>query len=523
MKRLKNNISHIPEQIRNSHFVVLFLCAFVFIFCIFMYSDTTRYGISGNDDDTFINFNFEKYSVKDIFTQNILFNNAIKTYYRPLLAISFMIDNCIAESPAVMHTTNIMLHALCSVLIFIFFKRYFFDTSISFFAAILFAAHPINIFTAAWIPGRNDSLLCVFFILSLIFFIEYLKKDKTVFLVFNFTFFAVALFIKEIAVIFPLMYLFVWFKENKKINRNFCIIFGIQFLLIITFFILYEKVSEKVISIEYFSMVLNNIKTLFDYYSAAILFKIHFSKYTSMQNLIGGIISICAVLLFSFCSKSDWKEKILYFCFPVLMLLISLIAGQMFFQASRAYIPLMFMIIVFVSFLTKYFDLKIVYTVLVALILLSSYMTLKYQKVFENEYIYFKTIDEEKPNYEIVMANLYSYNLLKYGKFEQAEAKAKEIGQITNYGNPYNLYVLSVISMYKQNFMQAMEYLEQIPNFDDDVYTKLTICYAEIGDEQKANYYYDIVLKLNGNNVEKTEELINREKQCFVKKSKVSY
>ena len=43
---------------------------------------------------------------------------------------------------------------------------------------ILFALHPIFASVPTWLPARNDSLLTVFFIFSLIFFVDYLKTKK---------------------------------------------------------------------------------------------------------------------------------------------------------------------------------------------------------------------------------------------------------------------------------------------------------------------------------------------------------
>ncbi len=523
MKKIQNNIQNIINQLNTSRFLPIILCFFIYIFCLALYVNTTSYGLSGNDDDTFINLNFEKYSVKDVFTQNILFNNDIKTYYRPLLALSFMIDNSISASPSIMHSTNIILYAVCAVLVFIFLKRYFFDTTVSFLAAAFFAAHPVNIFTVAWIPGRNDSLLCVFFLLSLIFFLEYLKNDKTVFLILNFIFFAAAVFIKENAVIIMPLCLMYWFIYKKRINKELFIITLIYSVIVSVFLVLYKNFANLWTTPKYIILLLDNIKVLFDYYSGVYLFNIHFSKYISSKFFVLGTVSFIISIFFTIFSGMSIKEKILYFFFPLFMLISTLFVGQIFFQGNRLYVPMIFMLIPFCRFLTNIFNKKIVYAILLFLILLCINMTFQKQKVFENELTYFGAIDREKPNYEIVMANLYSYNLLKYGHIEEAAVKAKTIAEITHYKNPYNLYVLSILSMYEENYLQAIEYLEHITNFDNDVYTKLAVCYDKIGNEREANYFYNVVLKLNEYNVEKTNEIIEREKQCFTKKSKISY
>ena len=113
--------------------------------------------------------------------------------------------------------------------------------------------------------------------------------------------------------------------------------------------------------------------------------------------------------------------------------------------------------------------------------------------------------------------------MLKYARLQEASVKAYEIAEITDYRNTYNLYVLSIINMHRKNFVQAIKYLEQILYFDNDVYTKLAVCYEKIGDDKAAQYYYNIVLSLNNNSVEIANKLIEREKECLAGKAKVAY
>ena len=165
-------------------FIIIIFFAFIglftitllnMIFSIILYRSTLSYNISGMDDDSFIRLTFDKYTLKDVFIKNAFLDDTIKTYYRPLLTLSFMIDNSINKSPAVMHSVNVLLHGVCGMLLFIFLRRYFFPRAVSFLAVLFFVSHPVNVFSAAWIPGRNDLMLCLFFLLSLIFLFEYLK------------------------------------------------------------------------------------------------------------------------------------------------------------------------------------------------------------------------------------------------------------------------------------------------------------------------------------------------------------
>ncbi|MBC8133517.1 MAG: tetratricopeptide repeat protein [Deltaproteobacteria bacterium] len=91
-------------------------------------------------------------------------------YYRPLVNASYAADAAwTATDPLGYHVTNILLHALASALVFFLLRRMLPQQEGALFGALLFAVHPALTATAAWIPGRNDSLLAVFALSSWLF------------------------------------------------------------------------------------------------------------------------------------------------------------------------------------------------------------------------------------------------------------------------------------------------------------------------------------------------------------------
>ncbi len=87
--------------------------------------------------------------------------------YRPLLMVSYIIDYKLwGLNPAGYHLTNILLHAAASLLVFRLALTLFASRPAAVWAALLFAAHPLNTQAVAWIGGRNDILMTVFSLLS---------------------------------------------------------------------------------------------------------------------------------------------------------------------------------------------------------------------------------------------------------------------------------------------------------------------------------------------------------------------
>ena len=129
-------------------------------------------------------------------------------YYRPLIELSFWIDNFLwGMEPVVMHMENILLHCANSFLVYLLARKVSEGNSDTFpliplIASLLFALHPVNVEAVAWIAGRTDPLLTLFVLSVCWFLLRWLAdlqwQDMTAALVF----FIVALLTKETALAF---------------------------------------------------------------------------------------------------------------------------------------------------------------------------------------------------------------------------------------------------------------------------------------------------------------------------------
>lgn len=129
------------------------------------------------------------------------------SYYRPLLATSFYLDYFIGQvSPFVYHASNVLMHLGCVLLLFRFLQLNGLHRRTAFVLALLFSVHPSAVHAVAWVPGRNDLLLCLFTLASLNPLLLFLQQGKRRHLVWHFVFFVCALFTKESAVMLPLVF-----------------------------------------------------------------------------------------------------------------------------------------------------------------------------------------------------------------------------------------------------------------------------------------------------------------------------
>lgn len=145
------------------------------------------------------------------------FTESFGSLYRPILRISWIVDASMGgTSPLVFHVSNVIYHLVASCLLFAALLALCRSRSASLFLALIFTLHPIVVQAVAWIPGRNDSILAIFVLLSLISLTGVVRRGRWPRMAVHFTFFALALFTKESAAVFPLVGLFLLLVVEKE-------------------------------------------------------------------------------------------------------------------------------------------------------------------------------------------------------------------------------------------------------------------------------------------------------------------
>ena len=85
--------------------------------------------------------------------------------YAPLTVFSFLIDHTIwGNNPSGYHATNVLLHLLNGILVFLLLKRLTGNLFVAWLTAALFLVHPVQIESVVWISSRKG-LLCGVFLL----------------------------------------------------------------------------------------------------------------------------------------------------------------------------------------------------------------------------------------------------------------------------------------------------------------------------------------------------------------------
>ena len=98
-------------------------------------------------------------------------------YWGPLTWLSLMLDQQVyGPSAGGYHVTNLLLHAVAAVLLFLVLRALTGRTWPSAMAAALFAVHPLRVESVAWVTERKDVLSGVFFMATLGAYLWYVRR-----------------------------------------------------------------------------------------------------------------------------------------------------------------------------------------------------------------------------------------------------------------------------------------------------------------------------------------------------------
>ena len=99
------------------------------------------------------------------------------TYFHPLVWVSLMADDQIyGLNPTGFKLTNVLLHLAATLLLLFTLVRLTGELWPSAFVAALFALHPINVESVAWVAERKSTLSGFFWMLSMAAYVGYVRK-----------------------------------------------------------------------------------------------------------------------------------------------------------------------------------------------------------------------------------------------------------------------------------------------------------------------------------------------------------
>jgi len=340
-----------------------------------------------------------------------------KTYYRPVMVLSLMLDAHFAPSeshisPEPFLWANIFYHLLACILLLLLFYALEINPLSALLLALVFAVHPILLQAIAWVPGRNDSILTIFILASTLMLIKFTKSGKSLHVRLHLLLFAMALFTKENAIVFPLIALFYLYKVNKVSvpRKNYlALIIAYCIVAFLWFYIRHQAIAGggAMIFHEAIKNLLVNAPMFFQYLGKSVIpIGLSVMSTVSDTNYIIGIVAITLIVVGIVLSKQkNWTIIIFGLIWFFLFLtpsFLTLFSGL----EHRDYLPIIGLLIVVSQFdIIKNLQFKlapilngITLIITLGVILLLASITYSREHIFKNPVTFNESAISTSPN-----------------------------------------------------------------------------------------------------------------------------
>jgi tetratricopeptide (TPR) repeat protein len=149
------------------------------------------------------------------------FTNQRNGTYVPFPLLSWALEfQLFGLNPFPYHLDNLLIHLLCTSLVFYFFILLRIPLMYAAFGALLFGIHPMRVESVAWVTERKDLLFCLFYLGSLIIYCKYIvsEKEKPKYLLLTLLLFVFSLFskIQAVSLTLTIILLDYWFARPLK-------------------------------------------------------------------------------------------------------------------------------------------------------------------------------------------------------------------------------------------------------------------------------------------------------------------
>ncbi len=187
---------------------------------LFVYWDIQNHQFLNFDDNTYVSSNLH---VKNGFSpENIrwAFSFTDVSYWHPLPLLSHMLDSQLfGLKPGPHLLVNLVLHIFNSILLFLILQRMTGARIKSALVALLFAVHPLNVESVAWLAERKTVLSALFFMTAILTYVHFTEKKKKWMYVAILCLYTLGLMSKPAIVILPVLLLVLDYWPLKRFGR----------------------------------------------------------------------------------------------------------------------------------------------------------------------------------------------------------------------------------------------------------------------------------------------------------------
>jgi tetratricopeptide (TPR) repeat protein len=198
---------------------------------LLIYSQVHDFSLTYYDDPENISMNVRVQQGLSLENIRWALTTTYANFRMPLVWISFMVDREIidflssrgivmgADGSGVYHLTNVLIHIVGSVLLFVVLNRMTNCCWQSAFVAALFAVHPLHVEPVAWATSRKDVLSGLFWMLTMLAYAYYARRPSTMRYMLLLLTFVLGLMAKPMLVSLPLVLLMLdWWPLGRIVG-----------------------------------------------------------------------------------------------------------------------------------------------------------------------------------------------------------------------------------------------------------------------------------------------------------------
>jgi len=211
----------VPAQVslRDDRRITIAVCIFLTAIIWLVFGQTLGHEFINFDDDRYVYENREVSRGLTLDGLKWVLTHSHASLWHPLTTLSHMADCQIyGLRPAGHHFTNVVLHNLGAILLFLVFRGMTGCIWQSAFIATVFAIHPMRVESVAWVAERKDVLSGVFFMLTLGAYLRYVRAPGISRYLTLSIFLACGLMSKATFVTVPLVLLLLYYWPLQRAN-----------------------------------------------------------------------------------------------------------------------------------------------------------------------------------------------------------------------------------------------------------------------------------------------------------------
>lgn len=345
--------------------------AMVLILALVVMTLVAYYPLREND---FVNFDDPAYVYnnrtvkKGLTAQNVAwaFKTTTLTNWHPLTWLSHLTDvQLFGLRPAGHHATSFLLHLVNVILLFGVLYLMTSHVWPSFFVAAVFAVHPLNVESVAWVSERKNVLSTLFLLLTIWAYIRYARQPGRLKYLLVIGMFILGLMTKPMLVTLPVLLLMLDFWPLRRVQRGTLLKLGLEKIPLLVLSIVSSVITIKA-SASGGAMMTTKELTLSNRFSNALLSYVNYlydlvwptgltafyphpgNAISYRQLVIAGLLMIGLTVLSVWQSKASHGWFVGWFWYLVTLLpVIGLIQVGAQARADRyAYVPMIGVLVV---------------------------------------------------------------------------------------------------------------------------------------------------------------------------------